>query len=100
MAMHPTGPKKFGSKFGNKGELEPRNRKIVTFLRLTSKRSLTFTGLKILVSVVRFRPRPPFQHRSVTSTTVFSFVQYADLHCFYDQHTLATVKFRDLSWTD
>jgi hypothetical protein len=29
---------------------------------------------------------------------VFSFVQYADLHCDYDQHTLATVKFRDLSW--
>ena len=56
--------------------------------------------LKILVSVVRFRPRPPFQHPSVTSTTVFLFLQYADLHCVYDQHTLATVKFRDLSWTD
>ena len=68
MAMHPTGPKKFGSKFGNKGELEPRNKKIVTFLRLTSDHSLTFTGLKILVSVVRFRPRPPFCSACSTKT--------------------------------
>jgi hypothetical protein len=33
-------------------------------------------ALKIRVSVVRFRPRPPYLHRSVTfNATVFSFVQ-------------------------
>lgn len=32
-------------------------------------------ALKIRVSVVRFRPRPPYEHRSVTfNATVFSFV--------------------------
>jgi len=40
---------------------------------LQAKLSLA-RGLKILVSVVRFRPRPPYQHRSF-ATTVFSFVR-------------------------
>jgi hypothetical protein len=35
--------------------------------------------LKILVSVVRFRPRPPNKNRSCTVTTVFSFVLVIDL---------------------
>ena len=32
-------------------------------------------GLKILVSVVRFRPRPPYFHRSSARSTVFLFVR-------------------------
>ena len=35
---------------------------------------MKISGLKILVSVVRFRPRPPNIHRSITSTAVFLFV--------------------------
>ena len=34
----------------------------------------TGDGLKILVSVVRFRPRPPNLHRSSARPTVFLFV--------------------------
>ena len=56
--------------------------------------------LKILVSVVRFRPRPPGVLKKPIHCDGLFRLRHADLHCFYDQHTLATVKFRDLSWTD
>jgi hypothetical protein len=36
-----------------------KQEKLLRFLGLVSVRSLSWLGLKILVSVVRFRPRPP-----------------------------------------
>ena len=47
------------------------------YIRKCNQVSYGQTELKILVSVVRFRPRPPNMHRSITSTAVFLFVLFA-----------------------
>ena len=52
------------------------------------------------MSVVRFRPRPPGVLKKPVHSDGLFCLRHADLHCNYDQHTLRTVKFRDLSWVN